>query len=78
MFNLEIKIVGAVTDENTLEEIENIAQIFAYERRMKDYTALLNTPKQKIEQKILTEKKFGEMSKGVQHIQHHIPVKGLC
>jgi len=77
VITLEIKIVGAVTDENTLEEIENIAQIFAYERRMKDYTALLNTPKQKIEQKILTEKKLRKNSRFVQNTQHHVPVKGL-
>ena len=32
---MDIKIVGSVTDESQIEEIEGIAKIFAYEQRMK-------------------------------------------
>jgi predicted alpha/beta superfamily hydrolase len=74
----EIKIVGAVTDENTLEEIENIAKVFAYEQRMKDYTPLLRTPNQAKKVKIIDEKKIGESSKYIEKIQPRILVKGLC
>jgi hypothetical protein len=76
--NAEIKIVGAVTDENGLEEIEDIAKIFAYEQRMKDYTSLLNTPQKTTEKKIINEKKMGENSRFIQNTQPHILVKGLC
>lgn len=34
---MEVKIVGSVSDENMLEEIENIAKVFIYEQRMKSY-----------------------------------------
>jgi hypothetical protein len=33
---MEIKIVGSVTDDGQIEEIESIAKIFAYEQRMKN------------------------------------------
>jgi inner membrane protein involved in colicin E2 resistance len=74
----EIKIVGAVTDENTLEEIENIAKVFAYEQRMKDYTPLLRTPYQAKKVKIVNEKKIEGSSKYTVNIQPRILVKGLC
>ncbi|HUS99907.1 MAG TPA: hypothetical protein VMY59_06270 [Candidatus Thermoplasmatota archaeon] len=74
----EIKIVGAVTDENTLEEIENIAKVFAYEQRMKDYTPLLHIPYQEKKVKIVDEKKIGENNKYNKTIQPRILVKGLC
>ena len=75
---MEIKIVGAVTDENALEEIENIAKVFAYEQRMKDYTSLLHTQHLVKKEKIFVEKKMGETNKFLQSIQPHILVKGLC
>jgi hypothetical protein len=76
--NLEIKIVGAVTDENALEEIESIAKVFAYEQRMKDFTSLLHTQHLAKEVKIIDEKKMGENNKFIQSTQPHILVKGLC
>ena len=75
---MEIKIVGAVTDENALEEIENIAKVFAYEQRMKDFTSLLHTQHLVKKEKIFIEKKMGEPNKFLQNIQPHILVKGLC
>jgi hypothetical protein len=76
--NLDIKIVGAVTDENGLEEIENIAKVFAYEQRMKDYTSLLYVPQQKTEGKKSIDKKMGETSRFIQNTQPRNLVKGLC
>jgi len=34
---IEIKIVGSIPDEDTLDEIQNIAKIFVYEQRMKHF-----------------------------------------
>jgi hypothetical protein len=75
---VDIKIVGAVTDENALEEIENIAKVFAYEQRMKDYTSLLYTQHLAKKEKIIDEKKIGENNKFNPIAQPHILVKGLC
>ena len=74
---MEIKIVGAVTDENALEEIENIAKVFAYEQRMKDYTSLLHTQLLAKKEKIIDGKKMGEINKFIPSTQPHILVKGL-
>jgi hypothetical protein len=74
----EIKIVGAVSDENSLEEIENIMKVFAYEQRMKDYTSLLYTPQHSAKRTPITEKKLGENRKYCQQNQPRILVKGLC
>ena len=78
MSNADIKIVGAVTDENALEEIENIAKVFAYEQRMKDYTAPLYKQHLETKVKIIGEKKMGENNKFIPSNQPHILVKGLC
>jgi len=74
----EIKIVGAVTDESALEEIENIAKVFAYEQRMKDYTAVFRVPYQTKEVKVINKKDMGEQTKIIQHTSPRILVKGLC
>jgi hypothetical protein len=76
--NAEIKIVGAVTDENSLEEIENIAKVFAYEQRMKDYTSLLRKPNQTKKTLNPEEKKPIQNLRYTEGFQQHIPVKGLC
>ena len=76
MNEIDIKIVGAVSDEYALEEIENIAKVFAYEQRMKSYTSplkehhLANHMKIKVKKPETSEK-----------IHCHLPspmVKGLC
>jgi hypothetical protein len=74
----EIKIVGAIPDENALEEIESIAKVFAYEQRMKDYTRVFQTayPPKKI--KSINEKVVGEQPRFLQSTSSHIQVKGLC
>ncbi len=75
---MDIKIVGAVSDENALEEIENIAKVFAYEQRMKDYTPSLRTrhlPKKTVASPI---KKIEDETRFLSNIEPHILVKGLC
>jgi len=34
---MEIKIVGSITDEKTLDEITSIARVFVYENRIKNF-----------------------------------------
>jgi hypothetical protein len=74
----DIKIVGAVTDESALEEIENIAKVFAYEQRMKDYTPVLRPPYQAKKIKIIKEKEVGEQTRLIQNTSPRVLVKGLC
>lgn len=35
---MDVKIVGAASDEEMAEEIEDIARVFVYEQRMKGFT----------------------------------------
>jgi hypothetical protein len=35
---MEMKIVGAASDEETAEEIEDIARVFVYEQHIKGFT----------------------------------------
>ena len=75
---MEIKIVGAVTDENALEEIEDIAKVFAYEQHMKDYTSVVQISHQAKKETIVNEKKMGEQTRIIRSTSSYIPVKGLC
>jgi hypothetical protein len=75
---VDIKIVGAVCDENALEEIEDIAKVFAYEQRMKDYTPSLRI--RRLPKKIVASpiKKIEDGTRFLSNIEPHILVKGLC
>ena len=75
---MDIKIVGAITDENALDDIENIMKVFAYEQRMKDYMSPIPIIQQVKEVKVNHEKKTGENKNFFQSTQPHILVKGLC
>ena len=75
---MDIKIVGAITDENALDDIENIMKVFAYEQRMKDYMSPILIKQLVKEVKINNEKKNGEHKHFFQNTQQHILVKGLC
>jgi hypothetical protein len=75
---VEIKIVGAITDENALEEIESIARVFAYEQHMKDYTRVFQTPYPAKSRTIINEKELGGQTRFVQNTSAHVLVKGLC
>ena len=78
VINTDIKIVGAITDENALDEIENIMRVFAYEQRMKDYMSPLPIKQKVKDVKKIHEKKTGENNFFYQSAQPHILVKGLC
>ena len=71
-------IVGAVTDENALEEIENIAKVFAYEQRMKDYTPVFQTSYPAKKARVIKDKEMGEQTRFIQSTSPRILVKGLC
>ena len=77
MKNAVIKIVGAVTDENALEEIESIAKVFAYEQRMKEYTSSLYKRTKIKKATLFNEKKLGGSQDFLHCTQPHILVKGL-
>jgi hypothetical protein len=78
VYSTDIKIVGAVTDQNAVEEIEDIAKVFAYEQHMKGYTLPLHT--QHLSKKVakIPMKKPLHETKLLHTIELHILVKGLC
>ena len=51
MKKVEVKIVGLISDEDELDQIQSIAKIFVYEQRMKCF-------QYPIKNKTLMEKKF--------------------
>ena len=80
MKTMGVKIVGAVSDESSLEEIESIAKVFAYELRMKLYTLPL-------QETAVTKKIIEQVTRKITTHNHHsitgnsLPhclVKGLC
>jgi hypothetical protein len=75
-----VKIVGAVSDEGSLEEIENIAKVFAYEQRMKQYTSPQKVSyKAKITNPDMTHKSSTPVQRlAASQPHHHSLVKGLC
>jgi hypothetical protein len=75
---VDIKIVGTVTDENGLDEIEEIMKVFAYEQRMKDSMSLIPIQPQTKKVKQLDETITRANKKFIQNAQPHILVKGLC
>lgn len=74
---MDIRLVGAVSDENALDEIESIMNVFAYEQRMKEYLSFVHTHTPAAEVKIIN-KKIGENNKLKPISQSRILVKGLC
>ena len=76
MCNTDIKIVGSITDENSLDEIESIMNVFVYEQRMKDYTSRIHVPRLTKDVKI-PNKKIRANNKFIPNTQPHILVKGL-
>jgi hypothetical protein len=75
--NADIKLVGSVTDEKALAEIESIMEVFAYEQRIKDCTSHIHTQHLVKEVKMI-DKKIGENNKYYPSTQPRILVKGLC
>jgi hypothetical protein len=75
--NAEIKIVGAVSDENALEEIQDIAKVFALEQRMKDCTRPLKNKRLVKKSVIIPVKKPLIEARFLHTIEPRILVKGL-
>jgi len=74
---LEIKIVGAIPDADTLNELQHIAKVFAYEQHMKhfDYpkqdTKLLQIKPLKLYKKV-------HDNNTIETYLSQIRVKGFC
>jgi hypothetical protein len=75
-----VKIVGAVSDEDSLEEIESIAKVFALELRMKLYASPQKEPfRAKIPNPDMTPKTTTPIQRlATGKPLHHSLVKGLC
>jgi hypothetical protein len=67
--------VGAVSDEGSLEEIESIAKVFAYEQRMRLYASPQGTP---VIQRVTQHTKTPMQQPTIEKPLHHSLVKGLC
>jgi len=75
-----VKIVGAVSDEVSLEEIESIAKVFAYEQRMKQYA---HPPKEPFQAKMTNPDMTHKTTRPLERLAaskplHRSLVKGLC
>jgi hypothetical protein len=76
---MDIKIVGQITDEDELDEIQNVAKIFVIERRMKHFKYLIKNENPirrnltKIDEKIKHHPKIIHRYK-----LPYVMVRGLC
>lgn len=77
MIKLDIKIVGSVTDETELDQIQSIAKVFVYEQRMKcfKYPTQENNPIRK--RYFKHHKKTDDFTKIVTSPSPIIRVRGL-
>ena len=73
---MEIKIVGSIPDETTLDEIQHIAKIFVYEQRMKQFKHPIPTTTIRPKPPIPSKEK-GQKNTLFSQYLHHISVKGL-
>lgn len=76
MNKIEIKIVGSIPDENTLNEIQSIAKVFVYEQRMKDFKYPIKENRQ-MRKKHIKHNKTGNHQRIFSNYMSHIMVKGL-
>ena len=74
---MEIKIVGSIPDENTLDEIQSIAKIFVYEQRMKRFSCPVKNNTPIITKPVKLQKKICDPQKIVANYLPHVMVKGL-
>lgn len=77
MNKVEIKIVGSIPDENTLNEIQSIAKVFVYEQRMKDFKHPIKENRQMRKKQIKHYNKTGNHQKILNNCMSHVMVKGL-
>lgn len=76
---MEINIVGAITDEDTLDEIQNIAKIFVYEQHMKkfNYPEKEKNEKQLLPKSTLQYNNYKNQIKKIPKYYLNLQVKGL-
>ena len=77
MDKVEIKIVGSIPDENTLNEIQSIAKVFVYEQRMKDFKYPIKENRQMRKKQIKHYNKTRNHQKILNNCMSHVMVKGL-
>ena len=74
---MEIKIVGAIPDENTLDEISSIAKIFVYEQRMKKFTNQIKNDTPIIKKSSVNQKKNEIPQRLFTNYIPYVKIKGL-
>lgn len=74
---MEIKIVGSIPDEKTLNEITSIAKVFVYENRIKNFKYTKNKYTQTLKKPIELYKKNEITHKIITKPFSNIMVKGL-
>lgn len=75
---MEINIVGAITDEDTLDEIQNIAKIFVYEQHMKKFNHPQKNEKQILPKTTMQYSKYKNQIINIPKYYLKLQVKGLC
>ena len=74
---MEIKIVGSIPDETSLDEIQNIAKVFVYEQRMKNFNYPIKDNISKTKKPLQLFKKIDSHQKNSPNYLSHVMVKGL-
>ena len=77
MSKVEIKIVGSIPDENTLNELQSIAKVFVYEQRMKDFKYPIKENRQMRKKQMKHYNKTRKHQKILNNCMSHVMVKGL-
>jgi len=73
---VEIKIVGLISDEDELDQIQSIAKIFVYERRMKLFQYPIKD-NNLIKKKYFIHKKTSNLNKINNYRLSRLKVRGL-
>ena len=74
---MEIKIVGSIPDETSLDEIQNIAKVFVYEQTMKNFKYPIKNNSQKIKKSTQKYEKIDYHHKNASNFLSNVMVKGL-
>ena len=77
MSKIEIKIVGSIPDEDTLGEIQNIAKIFIYEQRMKQFKHPIKNNASIRKKPVRVCKKVDNHHNNTANYLSHVQIKGL-
>jgi hypothetical protein len=75
---MEINIVGAITDDDTLDEIQKIAKIFVYEQHMKKFDYPEKNEKQILPKSTIGYSNYKNHTRKIPRYYLNLQVKGLC